>query len=302
MDTITIVINKQAYKYNQAIQLFNSFDNVTEISRSGKHTLSGNHKNFKFFLSEECFKATGSLAKLITGTNQFNLDHKINKQALQYLSQLLNCNLDNSKLTRIDYGHNLLMDYPVINYLQLLSRLKSAKKHTFGVETVDFRNYKRNLIFYDKIAELNAHHGIVPFNKGQNMLRYEVRFISRLSQQFNVPEVTCKMITEEWFHKMLVKKWYEEYNKIDKFHTPEISLNFTNPTSLVTSLAVNGIQQRGGFNAIYEQVYVQSKGNSQRRHKLINKLKRLSNSTASLSSKTLLDELDLKIQQAIGYN
>jgi hypothetical protein len=250
IDTITVIIKN--YKYNEISNLIDSFKNVNLKYRdNGTLTKTGQHKNFLFFLTENCFTITGSITKLIKGSNQMNYTIEVVQESIKYLSHLLRMDISKAKIIRLDFGLNIKLDYPVFNYLSMLIKPTLTKKHIVenqkGKETVEYRSWDRKAIFYDKIAELKAT-GIQLDAKNQNcnLLRYEIKFNSRISHRFNVAEVTFEMLAEVWFYQKLLQTWYEQYSKILKVYKPVPVLDFSMPKNFKATLVAYGIHAVGG--------------------------------------------------------
>ena len=120
--------------------------------------------------------------------------------------------------------------YGFLGECQYYNRLPQSK-------SLYYSNGLRQKVFYNKIAEGKAKGIILPdVWDGQNVLRYEMRFTSRLSKQFNQAEITASSLSDEKFYMAVFDKWLTEYEAINKLHSINFNLssNFKiNLTSLM---------------------------------------------------------------------
>ena len=298
MDTITIVINN--YKYESISKIIDGFEKVAiRYNSNGTSTKSGQHKNMLFFITDKCLKITGSITKLIKGSNQDNYDETIVLQAIKYLSNLLEIDVKNAKVVRIDFGFNIKLDYPVSNYLSMLVTPSCSKKFSVNgkkEETIEFRKHNRNLLFYDKALEIKANGlKLSNENQNQNILRYEIKLIKGIAKQFEVPALTFQMLAEKEYYEKLLKIWFNEYLKIDKVFTMLPILNFGGPKEFAASLLPYGIKAIGGMDNALKIVKNNSNCVGVTKYRIIGMLKKYGMNSAVLDSESLFRELDEKI-------
>lgn len=82
---------------------------------------------------------------------------------------------------------------------------------------------------------------------GQNVLRYEMRFTSRLAKQFKEAEITASSLSDEKFYMAIFDKWLAEYEAIDKLHSINFNLSDMNSPKdfwkQINLMAINMIGQ-----------------------------------------------------------
>ena len=132
----------------------------------------------------------------------------------------MNFDFKNSRLFRIDVAENLIMNYPVQKYLSCLGDCPYFKK--FSGETVFYTNSKRGIFFYNKLKQCSSKG--IPISdeykqyKGK-MLRIELRFTSRLTDEFG-KEIYVYDLYNKTFFTNILNKWLHHYSsilKINKF-------------------------------------------------------------------------------------
>ncbi|MES2139239.1 MAG: phage/plasmid replication protein [Bacteroidota bacterium] len=235
----------------------------TTPTQTGKK-ITGYIKNVSFQIffnsdSQMCrVNFTGSLNKFIHGNNFTLATRKDAENAIKNLSRITGLPLHEAKVTRIDFGACFIMKFPVITYLLLLdgmpSRLK-MKKDNYANETIYFRNKRRRLIFYDK-AKQNKEKckDVVPSEfKNKYVLRYELRYLKALREQFNMEEIMVSDLYDIGFYNRLKKRWGKAYFKIIKYRIQNFE-NVKDLKSLVTFLILNGVEKVGGYDRVLAMI------------------------------------------------
>jgi hypothetical protein len=296
MDTTTIFIKD--YNHDDVSRLLESFDNVNLVLKSdGRHVKSAQHKNMMFYLGDDYLKVTGSLNKLVNDTNQFNFQLADVSEAIDYLSNLLDLDVGEAKVTRLDLGYNISLNQPVSNYLMQLSHSYYSKRHSVANETVEFRKHNRSLVFYDKMAELIAKKvEIASEFKNQNLLRYEIRLMSRLTKILNQSSLSLNMLKEAPIQKKLLRLWADEYLSVHKIYRPTANIDCRNTKTFVSSLASHGIKSIGGIETVVQHIDNVPDLAHTKRYRLYRKLRSINMVAADEPSRCLLDELSDKIQ------
>lgn len=179
--------------------------------------------NYKVYLSGQGVFLKGSLAKYFLPDNFHTLTMSDTARAFEKIADELHLPIDKAIVSRFDFAQNFLMDYapeayyPYLGECQYYHRLTQAK-------SLYYVNGMRQKIFYNKVAEGRAKKMKLPdVWSGQNVLRYEMRFISRLPKQFNLPELTATTLADEKFYMGIFDRWQAEYEAINKIQ--KINLN-----------------------------------------------------------------------------
>jgi len=174
-----------------------------------------------------------SLCKYYLGDNFKTLSRGDTKKAVELISDKLHLPFSEAKITRIDIAQNIVTQYPENVYYPYLGEAQYYNRLEQN-NGLYYNNNKRQLVFYGKVHEQKLKKQPIPdlYNM-RNVLRYEMRFRKRLTQQFNVAELTAEMLYDETFYYKLVKRWKSEYFKIQKINS---KLNTMKPTGSTKDL------------------------------------------------------------------
>ena len=129
----------------------------------------------------------GSLAKYLYPNNIYPLDRHSTAQAIEKLSDSLHINLNDAKVTGLEFGTQFVMAHPVENYLSKLGDMPKLLRYHFDVGTLYYKpKGKQQLkvfVFYDKKADAVAKNMALPVGFDEaNLLKYEMRLNGRLPQ------------------------------------------------------------------------------------------------------------------------
>ncbi len=90
--------------------------------------------------------------------------------------------------------------------------------------------------------------------QGRNVLRYELRFTSRLKQQFG-SEIKALDLYNENFYIEIVNRWQNAYFEIRKLNRFKMdSIKIENVKGLLNQLALIGLETVGGEQAVIEML------------------------------------------------
>ena len=162
----------------------------------------------------------GSFCKWCIGDNYRTMTRCDIQSGIEKLSDILHLPMKEADVTRLDIGQNLIMEYPVITYLNHLGQ----KSHYKRLEEPNGLYYDRKdirLCFYDKNRERKDKRSacdIPPMYEGRNVLRYEIRFTSRIPKYFDREFVTAADLYEQNFYVKMVKYWANGYKSIQKIN------------------------------------------------------------------------------------
>jgi hypothetical protein len=137
---------------------------------------------------------------------------------------------------------------------------------------------------------------------GQNVLRYEMRFKSRLTQQFNLPEVTASTLSDEKFYMTIFDKWLIEYEAINKLNTINFNLmDMNSPKDFwkqINLMAINMIGQDKIMQEIENLRHQKAFDKPEYYSRLKREIKQLCKTPELTSKSDLVAELDKKIKDA----
>lgn len=192
--------------------------NITEHSSEAQgYTATGKVGDYSVLLTASGISLKGSLPKFLLPTNLHTLSRSGACQAIEKLSDTIHLPIKDAKVGRIDVSTVLLVEQPPSNYFPFLGNKPRFQRLQATTDTLYYNTGKRQLIFYNKIAESQAKGVSIPTGySGENLMRLEARFTKRLSTQFNLPVVTGATLTDERFYTGMVKRWGDEYFSIQK--------------------------------------------------------------------------------------
>ena len=163
----------------------------------------------------------GSLAKYLYPNNIYPLDRHTTAQAIEKLSDSLHINLNDAKVTGLEFGTQFVMAHPVENYLSKLGDMPKLLRYHFDVGTLYYKPKGKQQLkvfaFYDKKADAVAKNMALPVGFDEaNLLKYEMRLNRRLPQQLGVSEVTASTLSENLFYQLLMKRYQDSNFSISK--------------------------------------------------------------------------------------
>jgi len=226
-------------------------DNLTQHTKADAEYITGNFEGLKTSLSINGIGLLGSLAKYYLNDNIKTLTRQDTQRAIEMLSDDLNLPMNEAIVSRADVSQNFVMNYEPELYYPLLGE-STRYKRLPNPQSIYYNNSLRVKLFYNKVAEVKHKRVIVPeIWKGKNVLRYELRFTSRLPQQFNCNKVQAKSLYEEGFYIDIIDRWLKEYEAINKLN--EINLNYNKmnkPKDFLNQMALLMINEIGQSEAL----------------------------------------------------
>lgn len=201
--------------------LFTIAQYLTDITQTNSttrgYTITGKVGDYSVLLSDAGISLKGSLPKFLLPTNIHTLTRAGALQAIEKLSDSLHLPIKDAKVTRIDISNILIVDRPPCEYYPFLGSKPHFERLQATKNTLYYNTNKKQLIFYNKIEGAKASGMKIPEGyQGKNLLRFEVRYLERLSKQFNRHFLTGSALTEEHFYTEMIKGWSDEYFSISK--------------------------------------------------------------------------------------
>ncbi len=309
IDTIKGYIILKGKKYSDYQHLF---ENKSKSIKEGGYIISFNLSNFrisiKFDNENNPIKLyfNGSLPKFYFGNNLAQLDWSTTKDAVQMLSDNLNVQINNATLTRIDFGFNFLLEYPIYRYISCLVDYPRLERNQYKDSVTFFsKSGSKSLIFYDKIKEIkssykNAINSIPEEYQNQNILRYEICLKKLLKHNLKSGRVRVRDLNNDTVQKKIFILWLEGFEKVNKFSVgldPLYLLNQRN--GLSKYLFYHGIDKLGYdrvINSISELKFnvKHQSGKCSKIKKTLNKF--LNDVKENTLDENLIDEMDNKIK------
>jgi hypothetical protein len=280
--------------------------NITEhIRDDGQIYASGYLKNYKVNISGQGVSLKGSLAKYFLPDNFHTLTRSDSARAFEMMADELCLPIQKANVSRIDFAQNFLVEYKPEAYYNFLGECQYYNRQPQS-KSLYYTNGLRQKLFYNKIAEGKAKGLSLPdVWNGQNVLRYEMRFTSRLPKQFNKPEITASSLSDEKFYMAVFDKWLAEYEAINKLHSINFNLSDMNSPKdfwkQINLMAVNMIGQDKIMQEIENLRHQKAFDKPEYYSRLKKEIKELCKTPEMTASSDLVAELDKKIKASKRY-
>ncbi|MBK8501196.1 MAG: hypothetical protein IPL46_02755 [Saprospiraceae bacterium] len=254
---------------------------------------------FKVNISERGVSLRGSLAKYYLYDNLHTLTRSDSARAIEKMSDDLCLPVDRAKVTRIDFAHNFLMRYEPEVYYPYLGDCQYYQRFS-QPRSVYWSNGNRTKLVYDKVEEAKKKGVALPdVWRDQNVLRYELRFIRRLSNDLQQPYITASTLTDEKFYMVLVRRWIAEYEAIHKLNKINLNLkNMNSPKDFFRLMAFTKIVEIGQNTAMELVEEMRAKGAFEKPEyysRLKREIRDICKSPELTEPSDLITELDKKI-------
>jgi hypothetical protein len=283
-----------------------SLTGITEHTKDdGQIYVSGYLNNYKVSISGQGVSLKGSLAKYFLPDNFHTLTRSDSARAFEMMADELHLPIQKAKVTRIDFSQNFIMDFEPQAYYNFLGECQYYERQPQS-KSLYYTNTLRQKLFYNKIAEGKAKGLKLPdVWKGQNVLRYEMRFTSRLPKQFNQSEIAASRLSDEKFYVTLFDKWLAEYEAINKLHSINFNLSDMNSPKdfwkQVSLMAINMIGQDNIMMEIENLRHQKAFDKPEYYSRLKKEVKELCKTPELTSASDLVAELDKKIKSSKRY-
>lgn len=273
---------------------------------NGELVLSGYLDSLKVSASKGGVKVSdGSLCKWYLGNNFQTLTRCDIQRAIEKLSDSLHLPFKNANVTRIDLAPNIIVKYVPDVYFSHLGDLNHYTRFA-QKGSLYYNNAKKQIILYDKIREQKAKGQPIPeIYLNRNVLRYEMRFKSRLKEQFKTDEVKASILYNESFYMALIDRWHNEYKAINKLN--DLTINFEQMKT-VKEFKIAGlltlIEQQGGELAMLQKIIeAQKKGELTKKQAFDfrKEVKTACKMQFVTVQSDVINELDQKIKEAVKF-
>ena len=153
----------------------------------GEQIVTGTLHGLKVSVSSYQLRVgNGSLCKYLLGDNFQSMGRGDVQQAVEKLSDELHLPMGRAIVTRLDVAENIITRHPTPVYLNHLGVLTYANR-LLQPDSLYYTKRDETLCFYDKLREQRAKGEPIPdLYTGQNVLRYEQRYMRRLGATFKV--------------------------------------------------------------------------------------------------------------------
>ena len=304
-DTINLWLSFEKISNFNLSKTLEKLSGITEHTKDKETYISGYLNNYRVNISEQGVSLKGSLAKYFLSNNFKTLSRSDSARAIEMMSDELSLNVGDSTIIRIDFAQNFLMKYKPQAYYNYLGECQYYIRQPVS-NSLYYTNGLRQKIFYNKETEGKARGLSLPdVWEGQNVLRYEMRFTSRLPKQFNQSVITANSLSDEKFYMTIFDKWLEEYESINKLHTINYNLSDMNSPKdfwkQINLMAVNMIGQDKIMQEVENLRHQRAFDKPEYYSRLKKEIKELCKTPEMTTSSDLVAELDKKIKSSKKY-
>lgn len=278
---------------------------------TGEICTFGSLDGFKVAIYTSGISVIGSLAKYFYPNNIYTLDRHSTARAIEKLSDSLHLQMQEAKVTGLEFGQVFIMAHPVENYLSKLGDMPKLLRYHFDVGSLYYKTRGRQqskvFAFYDKKADAAVKEMALPVGFDEaNLLRYEMRYNGRLPDQLKTPEVKASTLSEKGFYKKMMERYQKSYfsiSKLNQIKTDDMSQIKTVSDAfevLVARLISQSSQTEiaGFIEELKEAKVFEDRKNYTR---LKNKIQEVSTKAGLSVSDELIKELDDAIKNAGAY-
>ena len=305
-DTINLWLSIDKVGSFDVSKTLQSLSGITEHTRDdGQVYVSGYLKNYRVNISGQGVSLKGSLAKYFLPDNFHTLTRADSARAFEMMADELYLPIQKAKVNRIDFAQNFLMIYEPEAYYPYLGDCQYYQRQPIS-NSLYYSNTLRQKLFYNKIAEGKKRRLALPeVWNSQNVLRYEMRFTSRLPNQFNQAEVTASSLSDEKFYMVVFDKWLTEYEAINKLNSINFNLSVMNSPKdfwkQMNLMAIIVIGQDKIIEEVENLRHQKAFDKPEYYSRLKREIKELCKTPEMTESSDLIQELDQKIKAAKKY-
>lgn len=308
-DTVNTWLEKEKVKNTELLsEIPPLLTNVKEnyCHKTQMLTVTGGFKNYKVSVKEQGVFMTGSICKYFLNDNMQTLDRKKTSEAFTMLSDELHLPINEAKVTRVDVAENLLMNFEVPFYFSFLGNARYFNRLEQN-NGVNYRNGKREMLFYGKLHEQNLKSVTIPeLLKGKNVLRYELRFKKQPHRLLNLPELKTSTLYEEKCYIDILTRWKDGYFTIHKHRLPNFDLTtLNNMKEFEKQIFLHGIKSLGGEPAMMQMIEQANRQgifkNKMQKKRARDKVKNICSTPLLTFESNAITELDKKVKEAVRH-
>ena len=228
-DKIVIWKSRIGDEYPHLVTLLEDAKEQTDLE-TGEIKTYGSLQGMKVGIYPTAIRIEGSIAKfLYDGGNLIPLNRHTTEEAVKKLSEALQINLEDARVSSLEFGANFVMRYKPSEYLKRMGELPRRQRYTFNVDTLYYRRKGKEqpdtFCLYDKISDAKAKGMPIPQGfEDKNLLRVELRLNGSLAKQMGVAEVKASTLYDRAFYNKIRCRFINTYFSISKLN--KLNANF----------------------------------------------------------------------------
>lgn len=222
-DKIVIWKSRMGDEYPHLVTLLSDAKEQTDLE-TGEIKTYGSLQGLRVGIYPSAIRIEGSLPKfLYDGSNILPLSRHTTEEAIKKLSDALQIDLQDARVSSLEFGANFLMRHKPSEYLQRMGELPRRLRYPFNKDTLYYKHKGKEqpdlFCLYDKVADAKAKGMPIPvgFEDG-NFLRIELRLNGSLAKQMGVPEVAASTLYDRQFYAKIRNRFINTYFSISKLN------------------------------------------------------------------------------------
>lgn len=219
IDTLNFWISREDLASGNPFAISSFLTDVMEHnSQSRGYSMSGHLRNYIVSCFQWGITFKGSMAKYKYNQNFSTLSRSALEEAIDEMSEDLQMDLRVGVVSRIDISTNITTNHPPSQYFKYLGNIPRYKRLNLAIDTLEYRQKKSQLSFYDKMSQAKKERMEIPsVLDGEHCLRYEFRMLDHVKTYAKTPDKTRvgDVITPEYYAN-LIECWRNGFKKISK--------------------------------------------------------------------------------------
>lgn len=197
---------------------------------TGEQKTYGSIKGMRVGIYPSAIRIEGSLPKfLYDGSNILPLNRHTTEEAIKKLSDALQINIEDARVSSIEYGANFLMRHKPSEYLKRMGELPRRQRYPFNQDTLYYRHKGKmqpdTYCLYDKVADAKAKGMPIPQGfEDSNFLRVELRLNGSIAKQMGVAGMEASTLYDRVFYAKLRSRFINTYFSTSKLN--KLNANF----------------------------------------------------------------------------
>lgn len=216
-------------EYPNLVALLKDAKEQTDL-QTGEIKTYGTLQGMRVGIYPTAIRIDGSLPKfLYAGGNVIPLSRHTTEEAIKKLSDTLQINLEDARVSALEFGANFLMRHKPSEYLKRMGELPRRQRYNFNLDTLYYRHKGKEqpdtFCLYDKISDAKAKGMPIPAGfEDANILRVELRLNGSLAKQMGVAEVAASTLYDRAFYNKIRCRFINTYYSINKIN--KLNANF----------------------------------------------------------------------------
>lgn len=286
--------------------VINYLENIGEHYYTDQQTITGDIGRLKVIVSERELKiGGGSICKWFLGDNFKTMRRADMKAAVEKLSDIMHVPIKKAEVTRVDIGQNFIMKFcPMAYFIHLGGLIRTDRLEQ--PNGLYYNTSRRKLCFYDKNKESRNKQEIPILYRGENVLRYEIRYCNNIAYQLKTNRLTAETLYNGTFYISLLNRWRDTYNSIQKIKSTSINFNMIKTKRELHKAAISlFIEKMGGEAKVTEDIkeaLIKKRITKKQAYDLRQAIKEAGEGNNNIvEENNIIEELNTKVNEAVKY-